>query len=72
MCQGLQGDGLFLLGPFERQANVRLAKIGRKEDLSHRGTAHAGIRHLIADQLFQFLSDVFGQAFSAMGSQILE
>ena len=62
---------LLLLGrAMERNAYVRLAKIGRKKHFGDRGTADPGVFQLVADQLFEFFTQAFGDAFVPMGVHV--
>ena len=59
---------LLLLGrSMERNAYVRLAKIGRKEDFRDGGAADTGVGQLVTNQLFQLFTQAFGDAFVPMG-----
>jgi hypothetical protein len=70
--QAVQGGRLFLDGPPQRDPNICLAKIRRKLNFRYRRAAHSRVRHLIPDELLQFLSDRFGKPLSAMGVQSSE
>jgi len=54
----------------ERNAYVRLAKIGRKEDFGDGGAAHPGVFQFVTDQLFQLFPEAFGDAFVPMGVHV--
>jgi hypothetical protein len=70
--QAVQSGRLFLDGPPQRDPHMCLAKIRRKLNFRYRRAAHSRVRHLIPDELLQFLSDRFGKPLSAMGVQSSE
>ena len=72
MIDGFQRSGLLLLRPQQRQANVSMAMIGRKQDFRDVGAADTGIGHFVSDQLFQLLANAFRETFDAVGVQVSE
>lgn len=59
-----------LLGrPGHHELNVRMAIIRRKMHFYDGGRAYPRVRHLVADQLFEFLANDFRDALIAMGVQ---
>ncbi len=72
VSQRFECRGLLLGVAAQRETYVRAAKIRRKMNLGNDGAAHARIRHLVADQLVQFLANAFRDALGAVGVQILE
>jgi len=61
-----QGLLLFVRSSLERNANVSMAKIRRKQRLCNRNRAQSRVRQLVADQFLEFFPDAFGKAFMPM------
>lgn len=72
VLESCQRSGLFFGRTGEDQADMRSAKIGRKMNLRDSDRTYPRIGHFVPDQLFQFFTNAFRDAFCAVRIQISE
>ena len=66
MMQSLQRLLLLRRRSLERNADVRMAKIWRKESFGDRNATDSRVFELVINELFQLFTDAFGNALMPM------
>lgn len=72
VIQSIQRGGLFLGRAREHQADMRMAKIGRKMNLGDAHRPDPRVGHFIGDQLLKLFPNALGDSFCAVRIQIPE
>jgi len=70
VIQSRKRGGLLIGRSHQHQEDQGMAMIGRKMHLGNGRRTDARVGHFVADQLFQFFANTFGEALIAVGVQV--